>query len=216
MSLKKRLALDLLFVVQVLGITVFYGTRVVRAFESVQGVNLAELITIFAFCLLNAILGAGAYRTQPSRLGWQIVAVNVVGATETAALAITVACNGYHWSFNDTTTIAIAALGSLMAIGSGKMQGLPLLDPLVKGSMAISCKTLPHLMLAAKIWDEGSAGFPGVAMLFGHLMILGRLTQIGFAVHDEGRWDRNRIGAAISDGTGEIAWIIVTIAWTMR
>jgi hypothetical protein len=47
----------------------------------------------------------------------------------------------------------------------------------------------------------------------GHLLILLRLLQIAIAVRQANAWDRNRIGAAISDGAGEIAWLFVTVMW---
>jgi hypothetical protein len=191
----------------------FYGSRIYRAFETVRGVNLAEQFSIEVFCLLNLALAVASYKHLPSRVAKQIVTVHIINAVATAGLAVIWLTQGYVWSGNDTLTAGLAIGGSLTVIVIGLLHDLPIIDPVIKGWIAVACKAVPHLMLGFIIADEGRGGFPLAALLMGHLLILLRLFQIGIAVRQARAWDRIRIGAAISDGAGEIAWIFVTIMW---
>lgn len=204
---------DALFVGQLLVMLWFYGSRIHRAFETVRGVNLAEQFSIEVFCLLNLALAVASYRSLPSRVAKQIVVIHIINAVATAGLGIIWITQGYVWSGNDILTACLAVGGSLVTITVGQVYGLPLIDPIIKGWIAVACKAIPHLMLGLKIADEGRDGFPLAALVMGHLLILLRLLQIAIAVRQANAWDRNRIGAAISDGAGEIAWLFVTVMW---
>jgi hypothetical protein len=215
MNLKKQHALDLLFGAQLVTVITFFSTRIDRAFETVAGVNLAEQLSINLFCAINLSLAIGAHRNVRSRLSGQIVWANLVSTILTAVFCAVVIYNHYHWSTNDTVTAALSLLGILLVIGVSRLHRLPMIDPIVRGWLGVACKAVPHALFGVKIWQEGSAGMPLIAIITGHLMILSRLTQVAFAVHQEKRWDRNRIGALIGDGAGELAWTAATIAWIM-
>ncbi len=204
---------DLLFVFQLAVMAWFYSSRIHKAFETVRGVNLAEQFSIEVFCLLNLALAIASYRRLPSRVARQIVAIHVMNTVATAGMAIIWIIQGYVWSGNDSLTAGLAIGGSIVVITIGYAHALPIIDPIVKGWIAVACKAVPHLMLGFKIAQEGREGLPLAALAMGHLLILLRLAQISIAVYQARSWDRNRIGAVISDASGEVAWIFVTITW---
>ncbi len=215
MNLRKQHALDLLFGAQLVTVITFFATRIDRAFETVAGVNLAEQLSINLFCVINLSLAIGAHRNVRSRLSGQIVWANLIGTILTAVFCAVVVYNHYRWSTNDTVTAALSLLGMLLVIGVSRLHRLPMIDPVVRGWLGVACKAVPHALFGVKICQEGSAGMPLMAIITGHLMILSRLAQVAFAVHQEKQWNRNRIGALIGDGAGEIAWIAATVAWIL-
>jgi hypothetical protein len=52
-------------------------------------------------------------------------------------------------------------------------------------------------------------------LLASNFSILIRLALLAFAIAEAG-WDRNRKGAAMSEFSNEISWLLVTLAWLLR
>jgi hypothetical protein len=100
----------------------------------------------------------------------------------------------------------------LLTLVWGKIRGLTFTDPLVSGFLAVCYVGLPQLTLTYKIFTEGGAGMAGAMLLAGHIGIMTRLGQLWYAINEAG-WDRNRLGAALSEIANEVTWILVTVAW---
>ena len=168
------------------------------------------------FLLINLSLSYRAHQVLPSRVTKQTV---IVYATWAVVLVITVLVFLWQgttiWSEIDTLTAILATAGIVLTLTVGRMQGLPVVDPVVRGYLAVFFKGLPQLTLAYSIWQYGGEGLSVVAVLVGHITVCTRLGQIFLSLREAG-WDRNRQGSAISEIANEGSWIVVTIVWLIR
>jgi hypothetical protein len=117
-----------------------------------------------------------------------------------------------RWDGKDTATAVALGLGVTLTWLRARRLRLPLTDPLVHAWFGVCFIGLPQLTLAYKIFSQGGAGLAGLMLLAGHIGIITRLGQLGFALREAG-WDRNRQGAALSELANESTWVLVTVAW---
>lgn len=205
---------DLLFAVQVAAAGVFGVSQTVRLVSSQQGVNVTWFLYWLLFLLLNLVLTARAHDVQPSRVTWQAIASYAWWSFFAAASLITFLVRSPSlWDGRDTvTTLGVAASVVVLA---GFYRGLPLRDPMVRGWLALVFKSLPQVVLAAKVAMDGGAGVAGTAMVAGHVTICVRIVQLAFSIREAG-WDRNRRGSFLSEVGNEASWLLVTVVWLVR
>jgi hypothetical protein len=213
MSSKKRMMTDLLFGVQILAACVLCGSQFVRALETVKGISLSMLLLMEIYLMLHFMLALGAHRTNPSRLTRQTIATYTIWLVLIGTNIFAVFKNSeYHWSSNDSHTVALVAIGTACLLALGHLQKLRHDDPMLKSLLAMLCKALPQFMLALKVMQEGGAGLPGAAIVSGNFSILIRLVQVGLTVR-EGGWERNRTWLLLSETANELSWATVSIVW---
>jgi hypothetical protein len=209
----KKITADLLFVLQIVLAIVSGGSEFLRLLTSSQGINLSWLASWVAFLWMNLGLTIRAHRAQPSRVTLQTVLTYVSWTTVISAdLAVLVWKGSELWDLKDTVTTIFVVLGVVAAYLWARRQGLGITDPIVNGLFAVCFIGIPQVTLAYKIFTEGGAGMAGAMLAAGHVGIMTRLGQLGFAIREAG-WDRNRKGAALSELANEITWVLVTVAW---
>jgi len=211
--LTARRTADTLFAVQ-LGFTfIFGGSQFYRMLTTSQGVNLSWYLSWLVFLLLNLLLTVRAHQSQPSRITLQtMVSYGAWTLVVLADLGVMLWKGTHLWDGKDTLTALLVAAGAgLTLLVSSRLQ-LGIVDPMVKGYLAVFFKAIPQLTLAYKILLVGGRGLAATAIITGHITILTRLGQLWFAIREAG-WDRNRRGSALSEVANEGSWLIATLAW---
>jgi hypothetical protein len=210
---QKQLTADFFFALQLILSAVSGGSQFVRLLTTSQGLNVSWLACWLAFLLINLTLTLRAHRAQPSRVTLQTVMTYGAWTTViTANLALLLWKGTEVWDAKDTVTTIAVLLGLLLTVVWAWRHGLPLSDPIVNGLFAMCFIGLPQVTLAYKIFQVGGAGLAAGMLLAGHVAIITRLGQLWFAIREAG-WDRNRLGAALSETANEITWLLVTVAW---
>ena len=213
MDKKQQLTLDFFFALQLVLAAVSGGSQFLRLLSTSQGVNISWLASWLAFLVINLALTIRAHFTQPSRVTWQTVLTYCAWTLVIAAnLALLLWRGTAGWDAKDTGTAIVVSLGLFLILAWSRWQGLAWTDPVVHGLFGVCCIGLPQVTLAYKIFQEGGAGLAGGMLLAGHIAILTRLGQLWFALREAG-WDRNLMGAAMSEAANEITWLLVTFAW---
>jgi hypothetical protein len=211
--LTTRHTADTLFVLQ-LGFTlIFGGSQFYRMLTTSQGVNLSWYLSWLVFLLLNLLLTGRAHQSQPSRITLQTLVSYAAWTLVVMADLGVMLWKGTHlWDGKDTlTTLLVFAGVGLTLLVSSRLQ-LGIVDPMVKGYLAVFFKAIPQLTLAYKIFQVGGRGLAATAIITGHITILTRLGQLWFSIKEAG-WDRNRKGSALSEIANEGSWLIATLAW---
>lgn len=210
---KLKFTADLLFGVQIIGAFFLGGSQFLRLLEATAGQLLSRLCLQEAFLGFHLWLAAGAYRAFPSRITRQTVWAYAVWLVFIGSNIVAVFLNGgYRWSQNDTRTTTLVLLSSILTLTAIKLRGATLQDPVVKSFVAILFKALPQFIMAIEIAQSGAAGVPAIAVIAGHITILGRIGQIWLAIREAG-WDRNRMWLCVSESVNEISWIAASIVW---
>lgn len=209
---KKHVA-DLLFAMQMIGAFVLCGTQFFRLLQTTQGQSLSMMVVMELYLIIHLMLAAAAHRAQPSRATrqtmWTFVMWSVLIATNIAAFAI----NGeYQWDANDTKTAFLAIGGTGVVWLVAAITRTPMSDPTVKSFLAMLFKSVPQLLMALKISQQGGAGLPVAALIAGHVTILIRIVQIAMTIREAG-WDRNRVWLCTSEVANELSWVTVSAAW---
>jgi hypothetical protein len=213
MPAQKQLTADFFFILQLILAVVSGGSQFVRLLTTSQGLNVSWLACWLAFLLINLTLTLRAHRAQPSRVTLQtVMAYGAWTTVITANLALLLWKGTEAWDAKDTITTVAVILGLLLTVIWAWRSGLPLSDPIVNGFFAMCFIGLPQVTLAYKIFQLGGAGLAAGMLLAGHVAIMTRLGQLWFAFREAG-WDRNRLGAALSETANEITWLLVTAAW---
>ena len=210
---KKQLPADFFFILQLLLAGVSGGSQFVRLLTTSQGLNISWLASWLAFLLINLALTIKAHHVRPSRVTLQTVcSYGVWTLIITANLTLLLWKGATVWDAKDSVTTLAVILGLLLALVWSRWRGLPWTDPLVYGFFGVCFIGLPQVTLAYKIYQVGGAGLAAGMLLAGHAAIMTRLGQLWFAIREAG-WDRNRLGAAVSEAANEITWLLVTLAW---
>ena len=210
---KKQLTADFFFVLQLLLAAVSGGSQFIRLLTTSQGLNISWLASWLAFLLINLALTIKAHRVRPSRVTLQTVCSYAVWTLViTANLALLLWKGDAIWDAKDWVTTMVVILGLLLTLVWSRWRDLPWTDPMVSGFFGVCFIGLPQVTLAYKIYQVGGAGLAAGMLLAGHVAIMTRLGQLWFAIREAG-WDRNRLGAAVSEAANEITWLLVTIAW---
>ncbi|MGR8949191.1 MAG: hypothetical protein ACU84Q_14170 [Gammaproteobacteria bacterium] len=207
---------DLLFYLQMFFAMSMGVSQAWKMLQSTEGIIFTWFAFWGLFLAINLSLSYKAHLLQPSRITKQTV---IVYATWTVLMAANIIVFLWKdidiWTPVDTLTSTIAGAGIGLTLGIGKLNKLPLLDPIIRGWIAVMFKAVPQLTLAYSIWIEGGDGLAPVAVVVGHITICTRIGQILLSLREAG-WDRNRIGSAISEISNEASMIILTIVWLMR
>jgi hypothetical protein len=213
MKITKKLTADLLFALQITLALVSGGSEFLRLLTTSQGVNISWLASWLTFLVINLELTIRAHRLQPSRVTRQTVLTYAAWTTVIAAdLALLLWRGTQPWDSKDTATALVVASGVILTLLYARWRGLSLTDPLVNAGFGMCFIGLPQFTLAYKICLEGGGGLSGYMLLAGHIGITTRLGQLTFAIREAG-WDRNRLGAALSELANEGTWLLVTAAW---
>jgi hypothetical protein len=213
MADKKRLTADFFLALQFILAAISGGSQFVRLLTTSQGLNISWLVSWLAFLLINLALTIRAHKARPSRVTLQTVLSYGIWTVAIAAnLALLLWKGTAVWDGKDWLTTAVVGLGLLAIFIWARVQLLSWRDPVVHGLAGLCFIGLPQITLAYKIFEVGGAGLAGGMLLAGHVAIMTRLGQLWFAIREAG-WDRNRIGAAISEAANEITWLLVTVAW---
>ncbi|MSQ12151.1 MAG: hypothetical protein EXR48_05625 [Dehalococcoidia bacterium] len=209
--LSRALFTDLLFLVQAGAAGVFGVSQAVRLVSSQEGVNVTWFLYWLVFLLLNVVLTARAHAAQPSRITIQSLLGYVWWSLFAAAGLVTfLVQSSSRWDSRDSiTTAGVAVTVAALALA---YRGLPLRDPILRGSLALAFKSVPQVVLAVKIAMEGGSGIAGLAILTGHVTICARILQLAFSIREAG-WDRNRRGSLLSELGNEASWLLVTVLW---
>jgi hypothetical protein len=212
----RQLTADALFGVQLLFTFIFGGSQFYRMLTTSQGVNISWFLSWLIFLLLNLVLCIRAHQNQPSRITLQTILSYAAWTFVVAADLSVMLWKGTHvWGRTDTITATIVGLGVALTLALSYRLELGLVDPMVKGWLAIFFKAIPQLALAYKIFLRGSAGLAAAAVITGHITILSRLGQLWFSIKEAG-WDRNRRGSALSELANEASWLVATLVWMVR
>lgn len=209
----RSLAADAFFLLQLALAGISGGSQVWRLLETTQGVNVSWLLAWLTYLLINLGLTAKAHLAHPSRVTRQTV---ITYSAWTLAIA---ACLGVllwrgpePWATLDTLNTGLVGSGLAATWLGARLKGLPVSDPVVRGVFGLCFIGLPQVILAYNIFTVGGAGLAGGMILAGHIGITTRLGQLYFALREAG-WDRNRLGAAVSEIANEVTWLMVTAAW---
>jgi len=213
MSSKKKLIADLLFGVQIIGAFVLCGSQFFRLIETTKGQLLSMFLVMEAYLCLHLMLAAGAHRVQPSRVTRQMLWTYAMWLALVGSNIIAIFLNGsYQWSQNDTRTITLVLLGTVLVCAVMKLCHIRLQDPMFKSLLATLFKALPQFIMAFEVALKGGAGVPAVAVIAGNITILMRIGQIWFAIREAG-WDRNRVWLCVGEIVAWISWATVSVVW---
>lgn len=216
MSRTRQLTTDTLFAIQIGFTLVWGGSQFIRLLSSMQGVNISWFLSWLAFLLLNLALALRAHANQPSRVTLQTIWSYAAWTAMVAADLGVMLWRGTHiWDGTDTVTTLLVAAGLALTLLVAHRLSLGIVDPMVKGYLAVAFKAIPQLALAYKIMMMGGRGLSPVAVVTGHITILTRLGQLWYSIKEAG-WDRNRRGSALSELANEGSWIVATLAWLVR
>ena len=213
---RQRFIGDILFYLQMFFAFSMGIAQALRMLTTTEGVNVTWLVFWGIFLIINLSLSYRAHQTLPSRITKQTF---IVYATWTALMVGNVIVFIWQdvgiWKNIDTMTALLAGTGIAVTLLIGRLNALPISDPLIRGYLAVFFKGLPQLTLAYSVWQHGGAGLSVTAVIVGHITICTRLGQIFLSLREAG-WDRNRLGSAISEIANEGSWIVVTIVWLLR
>jgi hypothetical protein len=213
MSDRNRRTTDFFFALQLVLAAISGGSQFLRLLTTSQGLNVSWLASWLAFLFINLALTIRSHQAQPSRVTWQTVAAYAVWTSVIAANFLLLLWQGTAlWDAKDTATAIIVTLGLLSTLAWARWRLLPFSDPIVHGLCGVCFIGLPQLTLAYKVFQVGGAGLAAGMLFAGHVAIITRLGQLWFAIREAG-WDRNRLGAALSEAANEITWLLVTAAW---
>ncbi|MCE9642899.1 MAG: hypothetical protein K8Q97_01090 [Candidatus Andersenbacteria bacterium] len=210
-----RRVADMLFAIQITGAILSCSSQIVRSLADVHGISIAVFGLSVLHCGFHIWLGIAAHRACPTRLTvqamitygtWGVLTLMVVGA---------ILVNGhYRWSVQDTSIVIVVCVLTTILVQICYWKEKTILDPAMKGLLAMTYKFTPNIFLAWKIFVEGGSGIPGLAIFIGHLTISIRVGQVYLMVREAG-WDRNRVWLAISETSNEISWVVVTAVWLL-
>ncbi len=207
---------DLLFLIQIGFTFIWGGSQFLRLLSSMQGVNISWFVSWLAFLLLNLVLAIRAHQNQASRVTLQtILSYAAWTAMVMADLGVMLWRGTHIWDRTDSVTALLVIAGLTVTMLVAYRLNLGLIDPMVKGYLAVAFKAIPQLALAYKIMMVGGRGLAPVAVITGHITILTRLGQLWYSIKEAG-WDRNRQGSALSELANEGSWLVATAAWLMR
>lgn len=213
MSCKKQVIADLLFGVQIVGALVFCGSYFVRSLHDVTGSSVVQFCFVVAFLFFCLTLSIGAYRAKPDRPTKQGIVTYIVWLIMLiAVIAATMGNEGYKWNNKEVAILVWGLVLAGIVIIIGITLKTKVTDPMMRGLLAITFKSIPQILLAWKFIEEGASGTPAVAIIVGHVTILIRLSQIYFMVRESG-WDKNRKWLAVSEVSNEASWIITSVVW---
>ncbi len=211
-----RWTTDALFAVQIGFTFIWGGSQFLRLLSSTQGVNISWFMSWLAFLLLNLVLAFRAHYNQPSRVTLQTILSYAAWTAMVVADLGAMLWRGTHvWDRTDSVTALLVAAGLAVILLVAYRINLGLVDPMVKGYLAVAFKAIPQLALAYKIFLMGGRGLSPVAVVTGHITILTRLGQLWYSIKEAG-WDRNRRGSALSELANEGSWLVATLAWLVR
>ena len=204
---------DALFVVQV-GCALLFGvTQVARMLTSTTGVSLTWFLFWALFLLINLRLAVKAHEVYPTRVSRQTIATYLAWSSVLAGAIVVLLWRSLgQWEAVDTLNVLVSGIGIALVLAVGRLRGLGIADPLVRGWLAVFFKGTPQLTLAWHILQNGGEGLAPFAILSGHITINLRIGQLIFALREAG-WDRNRLGSALSEVANELSWIVTTVAW---
>ena len=211
--MRDRRIADGLFIIQIVGATVF-GIAQFRVMQTtVEGVSTPWFVFWLAFLLVNLGLAINAHQVKSSRVSRQTVIIYTVWSIVMAVdLMVLLIASAFAWSELDTVTAAITLGGILAAVLFGRWRGIPVSDPIMRATFAVFYRAVPQLTLAYNIWLEGRAGISIVAFVAKHVIICLRLCQVWYSIREAG-WDRNRLGIAIGEVVNELSWLVCTAVW---
>jgi hypothetical protein len=213
MSSKKKLIADLLFGVQIIGAFVLCGSQFFRLLETTKGQLLSMFLLMEAWLCLHLMLAVDAHRAQSSRVTRQTLWTYVMWLALIGTNIIAIFLNGsYQWSQNDTRTITLVLLGTVLVCAVMKLCHIRLQDPMFKSLLATLFKALPQFIMVFEVVQKGGAGIPAVAVIVGNITVLIRIGQIWFAIREAG-WDRSRVWLCISEIANEVSWAAVSVVW---
>lgn len=210
---RKTWLADLLFVLQIIGASVFCGAYALRATTDVTGSSIVQFSLVGAFLFFCLTLSIGAYQTKPDRATKQGIVTYVVWLVLLfVVIGTTLSNEEYRWNDKETAMLVMGLVltGTVLVIGITSHTRVT--DPMMRGLFAIAFKAVPQVLLAWKFLAEGASGTPTASIIVGHITILIRLGQIYFMVRASG-WDRNRKWLALSEISNEVSWIITTMVW---
>ncbi len=211
-STSRRIA-DILFAIQITGAVLSCSSQFVRSLVDVRGVSIAVFCLSVLYCGFHIWLGVGAHHAYATRLTFQGMATYSTWGVLTLAVVGGVIANGhYRWSIQDTIIMIIVCVLTMFLAQFCYWKKKTILDPQIKGLLAMVYKFTPNMFFAWKIFEEGGSGVPGLAICIGHFTISIRVVQVCLMVREAG-WDRNRVWLAISETSNEVSWIVVTTVW---
>ncbi len=192
---------------------IFGGGQFLRALKTTQGVSVSWFGCWEVFLALNLVLAFKAHRNKPSRgTVMTLITYCVWVVLVTLNLAVMFVRHTAVWNLRDTIVVTCCAIGTFCTLMIANSKRLTIMDPMVKGYLAIFFKAIPQVALGINILIMGGSGLAASTVWNGHLTIFIRLGQLHYSIKEAG-WDRNRIGSAISELGNEVSWIITTILW---
>ncbi len=206
---------DLLFLVQAIGAALWCIASWRKILGSTQGASMSYFLLFEGYVIFQILLLLGAYRQKPSRSTKQVMLVCGVWMLMLPPCIIVLLVRGYNWTFNDSLTMGIGLVGSVLVWWWGTRRGLTLKDPQIRSYLAIVLKATPQFLLAYKIFTEGNAGVSGIALLTGHVTVATRFIQMWIDARHYG-WDRNRTWFLVAEIGNEVSWLAATLVWLLR
>ena len=206
---------EFLFWLQLILAIFFSVPQILKMFQSPQGVTTAYFICSLAFTGVNCSLAWRAWRSAPNRGTCQSFVIYAVWVTFTIITVISALIN-VPWRNWDTKFLIIVGVlvGTLLTI-TNKIWRRGYSDPIVRGVVALLCRTVPQFYLAWTIMmDQGGRGLSGITILTGHVGILVRIAHVMYTARHSGR-NRNLYGILIAEVGNEIGWVAVTLAWLL-
>lgn len=87
-----------------------------------------------------------------------------------------------------------------------------LLDPIIRGTVALCMKVVPQTIMAYKILIQGGGGISVEMIGIFHFLMILRIVILGLSIRQSGR-DRNLLGILMAEIGNELSWCLVTLAW---
>jgi hypothetical protein len=189
-------------------------SQTAKAMETVKGLSLANIGLMFIFMCIMGWLAFDAHKDHPSQQGKETLAIYGLWGTSTLLVGIAIATNpDYVWCLNDWYAIASGVLGGLVAVAWAIWQRVGLTEASTKSIFATFCKSVPQLLMAWKITEEGGTGHAPLALLVGVVSVSTRLWMFKRQKDAAGSWESNLLWMAGSETFNLATWLSVCAAW---
>lgn len=210
----KRLVDDFLFLFQITLALIFGFYQINQMlFVSVKGLSISAYLFTVIFVGINTYLAFRARKYLNNKISNQTLIVYILGTLIYFLFTLILVVKS-SWVANDTNTLLIVILFSLLATVYAKRKKLDFLNPIMKAIFGIIFRAVPHVFMALKIFQEGGSGLSVVMVVVFHTLTITRILIV-YNSYLKAREDINRKALLVSEIGNELSWCVVTATWLM-
>lgn len=185
-----------------------------QALSSVQGTSAVMMGLVLLYCVLQGLLAIAAHKRSPTKTSKRTIGIYGMWFVLVGLICIAIVINGSYKSDDiDGIMLAIGVIGASVIIGMALSSRLEFDDPMIKGLLAMLWKSMPQLLFAWKILEQGGQGTPLLVIVLGNINIWLRLGQLRVQKEEAGAWNRPLRWAWRSEWVNAATWFIPSCFW---